>query len=54
MYKLSSAECEEIEKKIDELLWKGPIRPSISSWGSPIIFVPKRTAHIECAFTAER
>ena len=45
MYKLSRTEIDEVKKTIDELLIKGLIRPSISPWGSPVIFVPKRMEH---------
>jgi hypothetical protein len=41
-YKLSIDELKEVRKQIDELLAKGFIRPSISPWGSSILFVPKK------------
>jgi len=32
----------ELKKQIEELLAKGFIRPSSSSWGAPVIFVDKK------------
>jgi hypothetical protein len=32
----------ELKKQIEELLEKGFIRPSLSSWGAPILFVNKK------------
>jgi len=42
IYKLSRAELSEMKKQIDELLAKGLIRPSVSPWGSPVLFTPKK------------
>jgi hypothetical protein len=46
IYKLSTAELKEGKTKIDDLLEKGFIRPSIIPWDSSIlsgtIFVPKK------------
>ena len=35
-------ELAELKKQLDELLQKGYIRPSISPWGSPVLFVKKK------------
>ena len=42
IYKLSRSELEEMKAQIDELLSLGLIRPSISPWGSPVLFSPKK------------
>ena len=41
-YRMSSAELRELKAQLEELLSKGFIRPSISSWGAPILFVKKK------------
>jgi hypothetical protein len=42
IYKLSTEELTEVKKQVDDLLMKGFIRPSTSSWGSSIIFATKK------------
>jgi hypothetical protein len=42
IYKLSEEELKVLKSQIDELLEKGFIRTSTSSWGSSVIFVPKK------------
>jgi hypothetical protein len=41
-------EMAELKIQLQELLDKGYIRPSCSTWGCPAIFVSKRTRHIIC------
>jgi hypothetical protein len=41
-YRMPPAELEELKKQLQELLDKGFIRPSISPWGCPALFVKKR------------
>ena len=41
-YRLGFAEQDELEEQIKELLAKGFIRPSCSSYGAPVLFVPKK------------
>ena len=41
IYKISQLEKEELKKQIDELLELG-VRPSVSPWGSPVLFIPKK------------
>lgn len=45
IYNLSRAQLEEVKKTIDEHISQGLIRPSISTWESPVISFPKRTSH---------
>ena len=41
-YKMSPAELRELKAQLEELLSKGFIRPSISPWGAPVLFVKKK------------
>ena len=38
-YRMAPAELQELKKQLEELLEKGYIRPSISPWGAPVLFV---------------
>ena len=41
-YRLAPSEMKELMSQLQELLDKGFIRPSISPWGAPILFVKKK------------
>jgi hypothetical protein len=41
-YRMATPEIAELKEHIKELLEKGFIHPSSSSWGAPVIFVPKK------------
>ena len=41
-YKMAPLELKELKLKLQELLEKGFIRPSVSPWGSPVLFVKKK------------
>ena len=41
-YRLSPQEQVELEEQIQDLLSHGFIRPSVSPYGAPILFVPKK------------
>ena len=41
-YKMAPAELRELKAQLEELLSKGFIRPSISPWGDPVLFVKKK------------
>ena len=41
-YRLSVAEQDELKRQIDVLLEQGWIRPSISPYGAPVLFIPKK------------
>ena len=41
-YHMTTPELTESRMQIQELLDKGYIRPSGSSWGEPVLFVKKR------------
>lgn len=42
-YRPTVKESEEITKQIEDLLARGWIRPSLSAWAAPVLFVPKKT-----------
>ena len=41
-YRMAPAKLEEVKKQLQELLDKGFIRPSVSPWGAPVLFVKKK------------
>ncbi|KAJ3700836.1 hypothetical protein LUZ61_004541 [Rhynchospora tenuis] len=41
-YRMAPAELKELKIQLDDLLNKGFIRPSISPWGAPVLFVRKK------------
>ena len=42
-YRLSQEEMAELKRQLDELLAKGFIRPSVSPYGAPVLFVKKKS-----------
>jgi hypothetical protein len=41
-YRMSTPELKEFQFQLEEILRKGYIRPSVSPWGAPILFVKKK------------
>ena len=41
-YRMAPAELRELKAQLEELLSKGFIKPSISPWGAPVLFVKKK------------
>ena len=41
-YRMASLELQELKKQLQELLDKSFIRPSVSPWGAPVLFVKKK------------
>lgn len=41
-YRMTTQELSELKLKVEELLAKGFIRPSVSPWGVSVIFVKKK------------
>ena len=41
-YMMAPAELRELKAQLEDLLSKGFIRPSISPWGAPVLFVKKK------------
>jgi hypothetical protein len=45
-YKMTSKELAELKVQLNELLDKGYIRPSLSPWGCPALFVKKKDQYL--------
>ena len=41
-YRMAPVEMKELANQLQELLDKGVIRPSVSPWGAPVLFVKKK------------
>ena len=41
-YRMALIELVELKKQLEEILKKGFIRPSVSPWGAPVLFVKKK------------
>ncbi|XP_057246749.1 uncharacterized protein LOC130589496 [Beta vulgaris subsp. vulgaris] len=41
-YRMAPAELQELKTQLQELIDKGFIRPSVSPWGAPVLFVKKK------------
>jgi hypothetical protein len=41
-YRMSTPELVELKLQLKEMLDKGYIRPSVSPWGAPVLFVKKK------------
>jgi hypothetical protein len=41
-YRMSTPELKELQMKLEELLKKGYICPSVSPWGDPVLFIKKK------------
>jgi len=41
-YRMAPAELKELKEQLEDLLKKGFIRPSVSPWGAPVLFVKKK------------
>ena len=41
-YRMAPVELAELKKQLQELLDRGFIRPSVSPWGAPVLFVKKK------------
>ncbi|GBG83905.1 hypothetical protein CBR_g37776 [Chara braunii] len=42
IYRMSPGELDELRRQLKELVERGWIRPSVSPYGSPVLFVPKK------------
>ena len=48
-HRMAPTELRELKAQLEELLSKGFIRPSISPWGAPVLFVKKKKERWEFA-----
>ena len=46
-YRMAPVEMKELATQLQELLDKGVIRPSVSPWGAPVLFVKKKDGTID-------
>ena len=53
-YRMAPAELRELKAQLEELLSKGFIRPSISPWGAPILFVKKKDGSLRLCIDYRR
>ncbi|XP_070013793.1 uncharacterized protein [Nicotiana sylvestris] len=45
-YRMAPAELKELKEQLKDLLEKGFIRPSTSTWGAPVLFVQKKDSSL--------
>jgi hypothetical protein len=45
-YRMSTVELTELKKQLDKLLQNGFIKPSLSPYGAPVLFVRKKTGEL--------
>ena len=45
-YRMALAELKELKAQLKDLLDKGFIRPRISTWGAPVLFVKKKYGYL--------
>ena len=50
LYRMASAESKELKAQLKDLLDKGFIRPSISPWGAPVLFVMNKDGSLRMCF----
>jgi hypothetical protein len=41
-YRMTPSELKELKKQLEDLVDQGFIRPSVSPWGAPVLFVRKK------------
>ena len=46
-YRMAPLELKQLKLQLQELLEKGFIRPSVSPWGAPVIFVKKKDGTLQ-------
>ena len=46
-YRMDPVELKELKSQLEDLLSKGFIRPSISPWGAPVLFVKKKDGSLQ-------
>ncbi|XP_070026298.1 uncharacterized protein [Nicotiana sylvestris] len=49
-YRMAPAELNELREQLKDLLDKGFIRPSVSPWGAPVLFVKKKDRSFRMCF----
>ena len=54
LYIMAPMELKELKSQLQELLDKGFIRPSVSPWGAPVLFVKRKMELYGCAFIIDK
>nr|GEX03520.1 ankyrin repeat-containing domain, PGG domain protein [Tanacetum cinerariifolium] len=49
-YRMAPVELKELKDQLQELLKRGFIRPSVSSWGAPVLFLKKKDGSMRLCF----
>nr|GFD09775.1 putative reverse transcriptase domain, aspartic peptidase domain protein [Tanacetum cinerariifolium] len=49
-YRMAPIELKELKDQLQELLERGFIRPSVSPWGAPVLFVKKKDGSMRLCF----
>ena len=52
-YRMSTPKFLELKMQLHEFLDKKYIRPSVSPWGAPVLFVKRKMVHSSCLFITE-
>ena len=52
-YKMSKPEMLDLKMQLQDLLEKNYIRPSVSPWGAPVLFVKKNMVHSGCVLITD-
>ena len=52
-YRMAPLEVKELKEQLQDLLEKGFIRPSVSPWGAPVLFVKKKDPTVEQVYNQE-
>lgn len=52
-HRMAPVELKELKKRLEELLEKVFIRPSISHWGASVLFVKRRMDLGDCVWTTD-
>ena len=47
LYQMAPTELRELKEEFQKLLDKGFIRPSVSPWGTPVLFVKKKDGSMQ-------
>ena len=53
-YRMAPMELKELKSQLQELLDKGFIRPSVSPWGAPVLFVKRKMALYGCVLIIDK